>query len=316
MVPHIENILDRLRLKVDAAKPAGTALGLSLDQLEKTEVEIQNTIAKLASPDEARIPVGVPHDAFARWVRDARRIYPVEIFTTNYDVMLERSLERAHVPLFDGFVGSFEPYFSPDVIDTDDAMPGREWVRVWKVHGSVNWRLINHSTIRSYVLPYGDMILPSQRKYDQSRKMPYLALMDRFVRFLASDAALLVTCGYSWGDEHINATVLTALDRYPSDAVVALIHSSLDDVPQLVGFAETRNNLMVVGPREGVLRGQRKSWALPGDIDRATASFLDIAFDSDALLAGTAGPITGEVRLGDFNSFCRLLTAMHPSGPP
>ena len=313
LAPHIENMLGRIRLKIDAAGAADQVLGLSTDQLETFESSIRETIVRLSSPDEANIPSPLPHDDFAIWVRKARRKYPVEIFTTNYDVLIERSLEHARVPVFDGFVGSYAPYFSPDSIESDSTMPGYEWSRLWKIHGSVNWDLRQGSVVRTTGPCTGEMILPSHRKYDESRKLPYLALIDRLARSMARDGALLVTCGYSWSDEHINAVILAALDTHPANHAIALVYSELADMPRLCTLATKRENLVVVGPREGILKRSRAEWALPRQIDDATASFADIAFDSDALPDDGAGPVPGVMRLGDFNRFCKFLVAMDSS---
>ena len=312
--PHIENILGRLRLKADAAGPGDGALGLNESELVSLETAIRNTIAALASPAESEIPDAVPHDQFANWVRHARRRLPVEIFTTNYDVLIERSLERVRTPHFDGFVGSYQPYFSPNAIESDATMPGPDWTRVWKLHGSTNWRLADHVVIRQSNIGEGDMILPSHRKYEESRKMPYLALMDRLAKCLSADGALLVTCGYSWNDEHVNATILTAMENHPGNGVIALMHAELDSVPQLTKLAEKRNNLSAAGPRQAILQGTLADWALPHEINRATASFLDVSFDSDAMPAGSGEPITGRLRLGDFNVLCAFLAAMNREG--
>lgn len=309
--PHIENILGRLRLKVDAARPGDGALGLDQAQLDSFEETIRNKIAGLASPPESKIPQSLPHDEFARWVRYARRRHLIEVFTTNYDILIERSLERMRVPHFDGFVGSYRPYFSPDAIESDATTPTRDWTRVWKLHGSTNWKLVDHVAIRLSTVGAGDMILPSHRKYDESRKMPYLALMDRLAKCLSMDGALLITCGYSWNDEHVNATILTAMDNHPGNAVIALLYPDLDALPHLAALADRRDNFLVIGGRQGILRGQRHDWALPRDIDRATASFVDISFDSDAMPESSDAPVTGRMRLGDFTAFCAFLAAMN-----
>ena len=311
--PHIENMLGRIRRKIDAAGAGDEVLGLSTDQLKSFEGAIRKTIVRLSSPSETNIPSPLPHDEFAMWVRNARRRHAVEIFTTNYDILVERSLEQARVPVFDGFVGSYGPYFSPDAIESDATMPNHEWSRLWKLHGSINWEVRHGSVIRTTGRCDGEMILPSHRKYDESRKLPYLALIDRLARSMARDGALLITCGYSWNDEHINAVILAALDVRPANHAVALVYPELDDLPGLCTLAEKRENLVVVGPGEGILKRVRGAWALPHQIDDATASFLDIAFDSDALPDPAAGAVPGKMRLGDFNTFCSFLVAMNSS---
>lgn len=308
--PNIESILGRLRLKADAAGPTDGALGLDNQQLVEMESAIRKTISSLASPPESEIPEIVPHDQFADWIRRARRHHPVEVFTTNYDVLIERSFERARVPFFDGFVGSFRPYFSPDIFENDTSMPGQSWTRLWKLHGSANWSLIDNVTTRLSDLNHGDMILPSHRKYDESRKMPYLALMDRLASSLAVDGTLLLTCGYSWSDQHINSTILTALDTHPSNAVIALTFDELATLPELTELASRRNNFIAIGPRSGIVRGSLRDWALPQTVSNPIASFLDYSFDSDAV-PEESGPVTGRMRIVDFNAFCAFLFAMN-----
>jgi hypothetical protein len=308
---NIEAILGRLRLKLDAAGPAEMTLGLTGQQLIELETAIRGKIADLASPDESRIPTSTPHDQFARWIKQARRQHAIEIFTTNYDVLIERSLELARVPFFDGFIGSYKPYFSPDAIDVDNSLPGRKWTRLWKLHGSTNWSLENNIATRQSVVGMGDMILPSHRKYDESRKMPYLALMDRLTTCVSADGMILVTAGYSWNDQHINSTILTALDSHSGNAVVALSYAELDTLPELVQLAEARSNFILIAPSEGILGGKRGSWALTKPISGATASFLDLFFDSDAVPGDSTAVIPGKMRLGDFNVFSDFLARMN-----
>lgn len=310
LVPHIESMLGRIRLKVNATGPQEGVLGLSKDELLCFEQAIRETIVGLASPAKDVIPDRIPHDDFALWVRHARRNHPIEIFTTNYDILIERSLDQARVPVFDGFVGSYEPYFSPDAFELDAAMPGADWARLWKMHGSINWENRRSAVIRNSVVGSGEMILPSHRKYDESRKQPYLALMDRLTRSMSQDGTLLVTCGYSWSDQHINDVIRSALDAHPANHAVALMYAALDDVPDPCSLAESRQNLVVIGPREGIVNRVRASWALPHHIDTATASFVDIAFDSDFIPDGAPGSVSGEVRLGDFNKLCTFLARM------
>ena len=43
------------------------------------------------------------------WISGTQRPHPVEIFTTNYDLLLEEAFETAKVPYFDGFTGGHPP---------------------------------------------------------------------------------------------------------------------------------------------------------------------------------------------------------------
>ena len=72
-----------------------------------------------------------PYTEFVTWISGTGREHPVEIFTTNYDLLFEQALERARVPFFDGFSGANEPFFDPSSVASND-LPAR-WTRLWKL---------------------------------------------------------------------------------------------------------------------------------------------------------------------------------------
>lgn len=63
------------------------------------------------------------HSTFAQWLNTLHgvRDFPVEIFTTNYDLLIERALENLRVPYFDGFVGSVDAFFAPECVQAERA---------------------------------------------------------------------------------------------------------------------------------------------------------------------------------------------------
>jgi hypothetical protein len=314
LLKNIENILSRLQYKLDALGAKDKPLGLSKTELEGLEICIRRTIAKCVTPDPSRMPKRLPHDDFAFWIRHASRKYPLEIFTTNYDVLIERSLEYARIPVFDGFAGSHEPFFAPEWVEDDSHLPGPQWVRLWKIHGSVNWRKVKHSTggriVRGPVSTEGEMILPSHRKYDESRKQPFQSLLDRLGRRLMQRGALLITVGFSFSDEHINAVILSALENRPLTHVVSLQFSPIQEGDHLVRHAVAFPNLIVLGPNAAAIGGEFGLWRLADPVDAKTCGFMDGPFDSDAAIGDGNAPLTGRVRLGDFNCFSRFLRGM------
>ena len=317
---HIEHILSQVRTKIDAVGPDEKLVGLTRKQLKAVERMICATIAKAASPAEANIPVHTPHGHFADWAKKVNRTAPIEIFTTNYDVLFERAFAATRVPVFDGFVGPYRPFFYPECLHDDEQLPKAQWPRLWKLHGSVNWLLEDRPEgkriIRSHLTGSGELILPSHRKYDESRKQPYLAYMDRLVRILNSEHALLVTCGYSFRDEHINDILYSALDTRNTANIIALQFDAFDPDDDLSRSAVKRANLTVIAPNGGVISGIVGRWQLTQPVDNKTSPFMDLAFDSDALPeeegspAAVAADLTGKMRLGDFNWFCQFLDAM------
>jgi hypothetical protein len=286
--------------------------GLKTDELRKLEECVRKTIARLVTPDLKVLPADYPHRKFARWLAKSSRKACVEIFTVNYDVLIEHALESERVPVFDGFVGSYQPFFHPDSLRRAEAAPGLNWTRMWKMHGSVTWRRIEQDgrarVVRGEPDPAGEMILPSFQKYDESRQQPYASFTDRLTRFLEQDDALLIVAGFSFGDEHINNLIFGALENRPRTHVYALQFEELPEDSILIKRAYQRSNLIVVGPKTGLIGGRRGKWA-PSE----TPSFMDGVFelqepaDADG---GVANPKTGLMRIGDFVCFCRFLESM------
>jgi hypothetical protein len=221
---------------------------------------------------------------FASWIGGLHRASPVEIFTPNYDLLFEQAFEQHPLPHFDGFVGSREPWFDLASIE-HDAIPSR-WTRLWKLHGSINWEKIEetvHGVLRTRVVRVTRkaagkvMIFPSHLKYDQSRRMPYLAMLDRLRAFFhgesvmrradvdtkGEDAPRLVVCGYSFLDEHLNEVLLDGLRGNRNAQCFALMYATLADHPRVVEYAMKQGNLTVLAKDGGVI-GTRAGQYRPG----------------------------------------------------
>jgi hypothetical protein len=311
---NIEEILSEVRRKIVAIGPTDTLVGLNKDGLQQLERAIQSTIAKRATPDEDQIPEVLPHHALARWIRRTDRATPVEIFTTNYDTLIERSLEDERVAIFDGFVGSRQPFFAPQSLVHEGLAPGRRWIRLWKIHGSVNWSWVtlkdgSRRIVRSDEGELGELILPSFHKYDESRKQPYTAMLERLRRVLTErEDTVLVTVGYSFGDEHINEIIFDALDVRDRMHVFALAYSDIAADHVLAKRAHSRSNLVVYGRTRAMVGGVEGRWLLHEPLDGNTAALLDIPFDSDAVEPGAEHKgVEGRMRLGDFRWLARWL---------
>lgn len=307
--PHIENILSRLRVMISAAGNADTLAGLKRGEIQALEESVRKSIAKAVTPD-LRPVTNFPHRKFARWLAKTSRKNPVEVFTVNYDVLIEHALEIERVPAFDGFVGSYKPFFHPDSLRRVESAPGSNWTRLWKMHGSVTWRRIEEDgrtrVIRGAPDPSGEMIYPSFQKYDESRQQPYSAFTDRLSRFLEQDDALLVVAGFSFGDEHINNLIFGALENRPRTHVYALQFGEVGPDADLTNRATQRPNMIIVAPKTGIIGGRQSIWA-PVECP----PFLDPVFElKDEALSGGESVKSGNVKIGDFACFCDFLESM------
>lgn len=310
----LETVLNRVRLcrEILGSDPTQEVEGLSSDSAASLDRAICKAIRAHVG---IKPPKGLKtHYIFAHWLKMINRAFPLEIFTTNYDLLLEMAMESAETPYFDGFVGSVSPFFRITTIDTDfggipiPSVP-RDWIRLWKLHGSIGW-LVAHDELTNSerIVRRGDfqpekndelMIFPSRQKYADSRRLPFLAYQDRLRRLLTAGETLLVTCGYSFGDEHLNEIIFQSLRSNPRLAVTALCFDSLasDSIANnLLRSTDGLTNITIYGPDAGVVGGHKGSWCAPTGVPGA--GFTDWPFwDSQQQT----------FRLGDFNFLVEFL---------
>ena len=310
--PTVEALLSRLHMMLKALGPSDTLTGLTLPEVERLESCVRATIATTVTPPLEDIPDHLPHSHLGRWIASAERKHPIEIFTVNYDILLELALERERVPIFDGFVGTYQPFFHADSLRRSELAPGPHWTRLWKMHGSVTWRRLVFNgrprIVRGPPDPSGEMVFPSLRKYDESRQQPYLAFMDRFANFLNLDDALLIVAGFGFGDDHINDLIFSALETHPRTHVYALQYLEPEGGTALIDRGLQRDNIIIVGPETGVIGGQRARWAAGDDNLVVDGAFELVSHPS------IPGLRLGGMKIGDFAAFCKFLTSLTARG--
>lgn len=238
------------------------------------------------------------------------RPHAVELFTTNYDILIESALEAERALSFDGFVGCNTPFFCHETLTRPEAAPGANWIRLWKVHGSINWQLATvdgrKRVVRTTPQVEGEMIMPSHHKYDESRKQPYMALLDRLRKVMERDDTILFVCGYSFSDDHINAILFDALEARQRPHVIALQFVDPEEKGILSEQAKKLRNLIVLGPTEAIIRGHRAQWSAPDD---AQLALIGNAFSREELGA-EENEWRGKMLLGDFAKFAKFAASL------
>ena len=258
--PSVEELLTHIRA-LRAVAGTETVRGLSAEQIDV----LDERICDLIHQEVNRVLPGgpTPYHNLALWTGAIPRDFQVEIFTTNYDLLLEQALEDSHVPYFDGFSGVRRPIFNPRAIEEEKLLP--QWTRLWKLHGSVNWYQNENSEVfrgTAEETAIRRVIHPSHLKYQESRRMPYLAMVDRLRTFLNDPTAALVPCGYSFRDDHINDTIVQGLQHTQTSVAFALMFGSLRDRMEVTNLAKSRPNLNVLARDGGVIGGQQYEWPL------------------------------------------------------
>lgn len=178
----------------------------------------------------------------------------LNIFTLNYDRLIEAGADLAGLHLIDRFVGTLAPIFRSSRLDIDMHYnpPGIRGeprylegvARFTKLHGSIDWVDVG-TDIRRIGLPFGStditnflnapglddvdrrkvMIYPNSSKDRETAEYPYIELFRDFATALCRPNSTIVTYGYGFGDDHINRIIRDML-TIPSTHLVII---SYDD---------------------------------------------------------------------------------------
>jgi hypothetical protein len=154
----------------------------------------------------------------------------VNVFTLNYDTLVEQAADAEGVVLIDGFVGTLKRIFRPECYDQDLYFPAETTegrvhrhdrvVHLYKLHGSITWV----ASKPEWDNPYGlvaktemasesdrVMVYPTPGKFGETLGMPYAELFRRFASAVVRPQSTLFVVGYGFGDDHVNAIIRQAV---------------------------------------------------------------------------------------------------------
>ena len=200
------------------------------EQLLQASNQIKRAIANAI---EEKVDVST-HQDFITSVHQPVRIgrparsHPVDYIVLNYDTIIEDALALANVRYADGLYGGPTGWWMPSTLEEQGLS-----ARVIKIHGSIDWCLfpneLSPRRVRPGIRIQGEfdlpaLIWPSSRKYQETQLDPFAELMERArkaMRPTKGGQRLLVICGYSFGDNHINLELEKALEEAEGELTVA-----------------------------------------------------------------------------------------------
>jgi len=181
-----------------------------------------------------------------REAEPAKKAPPVQIFTTNYDLLIELACEESHKVAINGFEGIFHRRWDPGCFDYDIGRatthaqtprfePSARHILLYKLHGSLSWFEDNGEFCEgntSLVLKRTPLIIyPSRLKYAESIRPPFDWLFRRFGDAV-SKAKLLICLGYRFADKNLNQYIYAGLNNglslfvFSKEPIDALIYKS------------------------------------------------------------------------------------------
>lgn len=288
---NLEEVLTRIR-SLSEVVGEYTVNGMNSEQYNGLALGICKTIKDVVSKT---LPSGDnPYSNLISWINGINREHAVEIFTTNYDLLTEEAMELAKTPYFDGFSGSRVAFFDPSSISSNDLPP--RWIRLWKLHGSINWsRNSNGEITRSAGNEDGTMVYPSHLKYGQTQSAPFSSLFERMKSFLLEPDTILLTTGFSFADAHISAKLDECLSENPSASILAFQFKNLAQESYAKDLALRRPNLSVYCRDGAVINGIEANWKLGEEPTKNWKIIRNEYWEK------------GQFILGDFASFARFL---------
>lgn len=169
----------------------------------------------------------------------------LNLFTTNYDRLVEYGCDLAGLHILDRFVGTISPIFRASRLNIDIHYnpPGIRGeprylegvIRLCKIHGSIDW-CWEEKELRRYSIPFGAtkehpdipkepsgsvMIYPNPAKDTETLDYPYAELFRDFAAAVCRPNSSLVTYGYGFGDDHVNRVIKDML-TIPSTHLVII----------------------------------------------------------------------------------------------
>jgi len=263
--------MSRPATNVTIALEAGDSLTLTRDSVDRLILEVRRVLTSLAD-----LPASGKEHALRCHRRLIQKILTrplnlrrANLFTLNYDTLVEKAADAEGVLLVDGFVGTLRRVFRPESYDVDFYFPAQTTegrvhrhdraLHLYKLHGSITW----HRCEESWENPYGlystfysqmttddVLIYPSPLKYGQALGLPYSELFRHFGSAIAQPQSVLFTIGYGYGDAHVNALIRQAL-AIPSFTLVVIDPAPTSDLVRHLRELEDERVWLVTGAKLG-----------------------------------------------------------------
>lgn len=289
LLANYENVVSQLyrwrsSLPIDGGSLTIDASGVKMDATaEDLDICLKFATNELANAVD--LPIAAKAGGLATYRRLLRKILTrplnlrrVNIFTLNYDTLVEQAADAEGVVLVDGFVGTLNRVFRPECYDQDLYFPAQTTegrvhrldrvVHLYKLHGSLTWAAEGTSMENPYGIRCAQgrtkdapLIYPTPAKYGETLGMPYAELFRRFASTVVRPQSTLFVIGFGFGDDHVSAIIRQAL-AVPSFTLVVVDPVAENDFVRVLENQSDSRIWVLAGETLGTFRGFVES-ALP-----------------------------------------------------
>lgn len=238
----------------------------------------------------------------------------LNVFTTNYDRVIEFGAELAGIRLIDRFIGSINPIFRSSRLEVDMHYnpPGirgepryLEGVAYFtKLHGSLDW-IYQNRNVRRIALPYGAtsimsylpnseknlIIYPNPSKDRETAEYPYVDLFRDFAAAICRPNSTVVVYGYSFGDEHINRVIEDMLSIPSTHLVIISYTDEGNRIQKFYARAKRSAQItLLLGNHFGDLRTLVDNYLPRSAIDKTTFRMVELLKSRGYSVSGNSEP--------------------------
>lgn len=178
------------------------------------------------------------------------RAESIWIFTTNYDLLFEMAAMDAEIAIYNGFEGILGRYFDIDRINLSHGKITNERkfedyrepnIKLIKLHGSISWfkqgNKVYELCDQKSANEFRSMILPRKQKVIDTLEHPYDKLFRYAVHVLGDKCKYILSCGYSFRDQHINDQLIIPKLRESRINFTALCEYEPENIDQMKQFS-------------------------------------------------------------------------------
>lgn len=194
----------------------------------------------------------------------------INMFTTNYDNLLENALERNNIDYFDGFAGRINPKFSTanygKLVCRQNGSQGRlseeVSVNLFKIHGSLYWReesgdiffedferrimdISSEEEQEGFLEKYKKLAIinPEKNKFNSTvMNSNYYDQIRMFANEMERQNTILLAFGFSFADEHLLQIIDRALVSNPTLTLLVFPYCE-DDLEKFRKIFKFNNNV-------------------------------------------------------------------------
>ena len=192
------------------------------------------------------------HEIFLLKLRTFGCLGRTDIYTPNYDLAFEYSLDKLSIEYRDGFSGFVNRIFDPR------ALQGKDKTGLVKIHGSVNW-IVEDGKVKEFQPKFKDgkviiddtapvLIYPTSHKLYQTYSTPYSELMRHMLDEMETGKNVVIVLGYKYGDDHINEILFKSLEN-PNNIFYFFLYNPEEQgefIDQLKRLADSMPNINIL----------------------------------------------------------------------